>query len=62
MKKVSRTIEIGKSKKIAEKLSDKELKEHYKQLDECINITQCFSVGDILLFDAVCSEMDRRNL
>lgn len=32
----------------------------WKELDDLINVVDCFSVEDVFLFELVCSELDKR--
>ncbi len=38
----------------------KELKKLYNQLDDLINVVECFNSSDVILFDWAGAELDRR--
>ena len=43
-----------------EKMPKKELKKLYNQLDDLINVVDCFNSSDVVLLDWVGAELDRR--
>ena len=45
-----------------EKMSRKELLKAYKEYDSIINVTECFGVNDLRIFDKICSEIDKRGI
>ena len=47
-------------REVLENKTDDELKGMHRQLHRCIRVTNCFSPNDILTFDAVTSELEKR--
>ena len=43
-------------------MKNKELKEEYKQLNECIHKIGCYSINDVKLFSLIQMEMEDRKL
>jgi len=49
-------------KQIVEEMKDKELLETYKQLDDSINVTECFGTKDALMYELIAIEIQKRGL